>query len=87
MDLKLYFRKIRDLRETITTPFVTIASLATADGGAEGVVSEVESGLACKLIVEGRARFATEEEAQTLREDPSKAARRQGSPTTKAIRP
>jgi hypothetical protein len=68
MDLKQYFRKIRELESSLTETYPLITSLATEDGGKAGVVSEVPRYEAARTIVEGRARLATEEEKQAYRE-------------------
>jgi len=62
MDLKVYYQKLRQLEGSIAEPDVVVASLATPDGGRAGVLTQVPRALAAKLIVEGGARLATEEE-------------------------
>ena len=66
MDLKHYFRKFREIEHGLTDPFPVVISLETSDGGREGVVSEVSRETAAKLIVEGRAVIASEEQKQTF---------------------
>ena len=63
MDLKVYYAKLREVESTITAPFVVVVSLNTPDGGKAGVKNEVSRAVAAKLVVESRARIATEEEA------------------------
>jgi hypothetical protein len=63
MDLSVFYQKIRRVKESIATPHVVAVSLETPDGGREGVLTEVARDLAATLIVEGRARLATESEA------------------------
>ena len=41
MDLRAYYQKIRDTEAEITEAFPMVVSLATADGGKEGVLTEV----------------------------------------------
>jgi hypothetical protein len=62
MDLRLYFQKLAETEQIIESPFVFVTSLATPDGGKEGVVSEVTRSVAAQLFVEGRARLATDTE-------------------------
>lgn len=62
MDLKQYFKKIKDTEETIASPYPFIVSLDTADGGKAGIVMEVSRHQAAKAIVENRAILATEEQ-------------------------
>lgn len=67
MDMREYFARIKktalDLGE-----FVLITSLETPDGGKAGVVQEVAREIAARLIVERKARPATEEEAASFKE-------------------
>lgn len=63
MDLKLFYQKMRRIEQEITTPHVVMVSLETPDGGKPGVQTEVGRESAAKLIVEGRSRLATPEEA------------------------
>lgn len=62
MDLRAYFRKIRNLEEEIAEPYVVVVSRETADGGKPGVKTEVPRGLAARLIVEDQATLASAEE-------------------------
>ena len=66
MDLRAYYRKLREVEATITEEHVVLVSMATrkaerrdADGSAEAI--------AAKLIAEGRARLANAEEAEEFR--------------------
>jgi hypothetical protein len=62
MDLKQYFKKIRDVENTIAEQYPVIASLETADGGRSGVLTEVSRTVAAKMIVDGRAVIASDEQ-------------------------
>ena len=64
MDLKQYFRKMREIEGTISEPFVLIVSLETPDGGKAGMVTEVSRFNAAKMIIEGRAVLANESEKE-----------------------
>ena len=64
MDLKQYFRKMREIESTIPEPFVLVVSLETPDGGKPGTVTEVSRLSAAKMIIEGRAVLANESEKQ-----------------------
>jgi hypothetical protein len=68
MDLQIYYRKIREIERNLSTPSVVVASHDTPDGGREGVFTEVSRRTGAKMIVEGSARLATEEEASAFRE-------------------
>ena len=68
MDVKTYYQRIRAMEATITTPFAVVSSLGTDDGGKKGVLVEVPRHLAAKMIVEGCAVLATEQEKRQFRE-------------------
>jgi hypothetical protein len=62
MDLRQFYRKIREIESTIPDKYPLVTSLATGDGGKEGLVSEVPRYQAARMIVEAKARLATDEE-------------------------
>lgn len=67
MDVKGYFRKVRELESSIADRFVIVVSQTTVDGGKEGIISEVPKFVGCQLVVEGRARIASPEETESYR--------------------
>ncbi len=67
MDLKAYYKKIREAERSMQGNYQFLMSLATPDGGKEGVITEVATGIASRLIVERKARRATEDEARKFR--------------------
>lgn len=69
MDLKAYYRKIREVAKSLAGDYQLIVSLATPDGGKAGVITEVATAVASRLIVEAKARKATDEEAKRFREE------------------
>lgn len=73
MDLKAYYKKIREVESAITEPFVIVASLETADGGRSGSCAEVSRPVAARLITEGRVRLTSEGEATAFRESQAEA--------------
>ncbi len=75
MDLQLYYQKIRDVAEKIVEEFPIVISQETADGGREGMKTEVPRRLAAKLVVEGLARFASVEEVKVFRATMAEAKR------------
>jgi hypothetical protein len=75
MDLRAFYQKIRDAAAAIEEPFPIVVSLATADGGKEGMPIEVTRQLAAKMMVEGSARLANAEEARQFREQQAEAKR------------
>jgi len=73
MDLKQYFRKIRQVEAGLIDRFPLLVSLETPDGGKPGLVSEASREQAAKMIVEGRAVLASEEEKELYREQQADA--------------
>jgi hypothetical protein len=73
MDLKAYYRRIREVEQGFETDHATVVSLETPDGGKAGIKTEVPSQVAAKMIVEGRARAATEQEAAEFKARNSQA--------------
>ncbi len=67
MDLREYYREIREIQRSFTEPFVVIVSEKTRDGGRAGVLSEVKAESAATLIQEKKARAATAEQAAEFR--------------------
>lgn len=76
MDLRAFYRKLREVEATIGEEYPVVVSRETPDGGRAGVRSEVRREVAARLIVEGRARLATAEEAAQFREQAAEAKRR-----------
>ena len=68
MDLRSYYKKVREAEATVKGNEAVLVSLATSEGGKEGVHTEAPRGVAAKLIAEGRARLATDAEAGEFRE-------------------
>lgn len=73
MDLRSYYKKVRETESTLKGNEAVLVSLATSEGGKEGVRTEAPRGVAAKLIAEGRARLATDAEASEFREGLSAA--------------
>jgi hypothetical protein len=66
MDVRQYYRKLREVEAGITEPYVLVTSLETSDGGKAGIVCEVSREQAAKLIVEGRVTLSDETEKKTF---------------------
>jgi hypothetical protein len=62
VDLRQYFKKIRETEANLAEPFLLIVSLETPEGGRAGVVTEVSRELAAKMFVEGRAVLADDQQ-------------------------
>ncbi len=75
MDLKVFYRKLRELEASIAEPHVVVVSRETPDGGHEGVMTEVERETAARLVIERRARLATAEETAAFREQSAEQKR------------
>lgn len=75
MNLKAYYQRIRDLEASLLTPFVVLVSHGTPDGGKEGLRTEVPSQLAAKMIADGRAHLANDDEARDFRQKVADAKR------------
>lgn len=73
MDLRAYYQKVRETEAGLTSPHVVVVSLATPDGGKPGVVTEVPTPIAARMVVEGAARQATEGESRSYREQQAAA--------------
>ncbi len=68
MDLRSYYKKVRDEEATLTGDHIVLVSLETSEGGKPGVLTEAPRAIAARLIAEERARVATEEEAREFHE-------------------
>lgn len=75
MDLRAYYKKIREVEGAIGTPYVVVVGLETPEGGKAGVGTEAVRFVAARLITEGRARLASAEEAKAFYEGHAEARR------------
>jgi hypothetical protein len=73
VDLKQYFRKMREIESTISEQYPLVVSLETPDGGKPGTVTEVSRLNAARMIIEGRALLADDSEKQAYREQQAAA--------------
>jgi hypothetical protein len=67
MDLKVFYQKLRHIESQIVDADPIVVSKETADGGKEGMKTEVTRLVAARMVAEGKARLATEEEAAEFR--------------------
>ena len=72
MDLKGYYRKIREAEASLDE-FVVVKSLATENGGLAGRLTEVSRGVGARLIAEALATVASPEEATDYRRQQTEA--------------
>ena len=75
MNLKAYYQRIRELEQTLVESSAVLVSHATPDGGREGVFIEAPASLAAKMIADGRAHLASNEEARNFRQRVADAKR------------
>jgi hypothetical protein len=68
MDLRAYYRKLREAEAALPDEHVVMVSFATSEGGKEGVRTEAGRQTAARLIAEGCARVATVAEAAEFRQ-------------------
>ncbi|MBV9503810.1 MAG: hypothetical protein JO323_02270 [Acidobacteriia bacterium] len=75
MNLRGYYKRLRETESAIEEPFPVIVSLATPDGGKAGQRTEVSRALAARMITDGLARLATSDELKPVeREKPSNSS-------------
>jgi hypothetical protein len=75
MDLRSYFKRIAEFEKDMEDRDQVVVSLATPDGGKAGVTTVVPKRVAAELMVLGRARVATEEEAAQFEMEQAAARR------------
>ena len=75
MDMRVYYRKIQEIEQSLTSDAVVVVSLDTPDGGKAGVMTEVSRRNAARGLVEGSVTLATEEQAQQFRDSQAEAKR------------
>ena len=68
MDLRAYYKKVREAEAELAGEHVVIVSFATSEGGKDGVPTEVPRAIAARLIAEGRGRAGTADEAAAFRD-------------------
>jgi hypothetical protein len=69
MDLRAYYRKLREIEAGFPEEFVLLKSRTTPDGGIAGRLTEVKRGLAAKMVADGVAEPAGEEEVAAFRQE------------------
>ena len=68
MDLRSYYKKVREAEGALKGDHFVLVSLETPEGGKAGVCTETSRYTAARLIAESRARVATDEEARAFHE-------------------
>ncbi len=64
---------MRKIEKEIPDENTVVVSVETSDGGTAGRMTEVKRGVAAQMVVEGRARLATDQEATEFQRDQAKA--------------
>jgi hypothetical protein len=67
MDLKQYFRKIREIEASLLEEYPVLVSLETPDGGKAGTFCETSRMNAARMIAEGRAVLASPQQVEEFR--------------------
>ena len=67
MDLRAYYKKMREIEDRIEEPFAVIVSRETPDGGKSGVVADVSRIVAARMIADGKADLASPDQAAKFR--------------------
>lgn len=57
MDLREYWKKVREAEQKLAEPFVTVVSVKTADGGRKGRKTVVPRAVAARLVVDGKVEL------------------------------
>ncbi len=68
MDLRSFYKKVHETEAGLHGEHFVVVSQETSEGGKAGVRTEASRRVAARLIAEGRARLATEEEARAFYE-------------------
>ena len=67
MDLRQYYQKIREKEASFKDPYPVVVSRETGDGGKDGVLTEVTPQIAARMLVDGTATEASEDQATEFR--------------------
>lgn len=75
MDVRQYYKKLRELEASLPEADAVVVSFETPDGGKAGVLTEVPRRNACQLMLEGRAEVVSQAQAKEFRQN--EAAKRE----------
>ena len=64
MDIRQYFRKMREVEAGLSDEFPILVSLETSDGGKAGMIFEATRSNAARMLVEARAALASDEQRE-----------------------
>ena len=77
MDLKKYYRRIREIEAALEDEFPVLKSLATEAGGLSGKFTETTKSVAARMVVDGVAEIASAAEADEFRRVAEASRRRE----------
>jgi hypothetical protein len=77
MDLKKYYRKLRDIERALLDDYVIVRSLPTPDGGIAGRLTEVGKEVAARMVADGIAELAGADEIESFRRQLADQQRRE----------
>lgn len=77
MDLRAYYRKVREIESSIHEEFPVIKSLATEDGGNAGRLTEVTRAIAARMIHDEIAELAAADEVREFRKRAEEARKQE----------
>jgi flagellar biosynthesis GTPase FlhF len=86
MDLRVYYRKLREIEEGLGEEFVVLKSRATPDGGIAGRLTEAPRAVAARMILDGQAEAASEEDSEAFRRELAAAKQREDERQAAQIR-
>ena len=69
MDLKAYYKRIREIAAAIPGEYAVVVSRATPDGGRAGHFTEVPREVAARMVADGIAELASENEVSRFVEE------------------
>jgi len=84
MDLRGYYRKLRDIERGLQDEYVVVRSLATADGGIAGRLTEVAREVAARMAADGVAEVAAPDEVEAYRRELAERKKREDQKRTAA---
>jgi hypothetical protein len=65
--VRQYYQRIRDKEASFKYPYPIVVSVETGDGGKTGVLTEVTAAIAARMVVDGTAIEASEDQATEYR--------------------
>ena len=75
MDLRSYYRRIHETEESLDGEAIVIESMATPSGGKAGHFTEVARSTAARMIVDGLAKAASDQDAAAFRQGAAEATK------------